>query len=316
MSVKVSVVVTTFNEEKTIIPLLDSLQNQSLHPTEVVIVDAGSTDETVSTIEEFVSKNSQLQISIVHYPNSNRSQARNKGIQLAESPILAVTDAGCIPKKQWLEKLITPFEDKNTEVVAGFYDPDVRNTFQNIAANVTSTREWNFDAETYLPSSRSIAFTKGIWQRVEGYPEQLNYCEDLVFAEKLKKEAKGWKIVQDAQVLWPQPKTLSELRDKVFHYATGDLEAKYERHTTKINSALWRIIILLCVAFPLMFSQNLYLRLSGIALFGLYIFGSLWKHRKVITSPFSIVFIPFVQITVDMALIQALIFHRLNQQES
>ena len=37
------------------------------------------------------------------------------------------------------------------------------------------------DAATFLPSSRSVLFRRAAWQRVGGYPEWLDYCEDLVF---------------------------------------------------------------------------------------------------------------------------------------
>jgi hypothetical protein len=39
---------------------------------------------------------------------------------------------------------------------------------------------------TFLPSSRSIAFRKATWEVVGGYPEWLDYCEDLVFDLRLK----------------------------------------------------------------------------------------------------------------------------------
>ena len=37
------------------------------------------------------------------------------------------------------------------------------------------------DPATFLPSSRSVAFRKSAWEAASGYPEWLDYCEDLVF---------------------------------------------------------------------------------------------------------------------------------------
>ena len=48
--VKVSLCITTFNEEKTIQKLLNSLIIQTLLPNEIVITDGGSTDKTISLI--------------------------------------------------------------------------------------------------------------------------------------------------------------------------------------------------------------------------------------------------------------------------
>ena len=40
--------------------------------------------------------------------------------------------------------------------------------------------------ESFLPSSRSVAFTKAAWQAAGGYPEWLDYCEDLIFDFRLR----------------------------------------------------------------------------------------------------------------------------------
>ena len=50
---KISFVTTVFNEEKTINKLLDSIKKQTVYPDEVIIVDGGSTDNTLSVISNF-----------------------------------------------------------------------------------------------------------------------------------------------------------------------------------------------------------------------------------------------------------------------
>jgi 8-oxo-dGTP pyrophosphatase MutT (NUDIX family) len=197
-------------------------------------------------------------------------------------------------------------------VVAGFYDPSPKNWFEDTLAEFTCIRDWNFDHNTFLPSSRSLALKKEIWEEVGKYPEELDTCEDLVFADRLKKHAQHWKVVKDAQVVWDQPKNLQQLADKIFSYASGDLDAKYERHVAKIHKAKWRIIVLLGFAFPILYSSFWPLRVIGIAFFLLYMMGTITKHLRMLKYPQNVVILPLIQLVVDAALVQALVFHTIG----
>ena len=78
-SLKISFVCTVFNEGKTIIKFLESIDNQSKLPNEIIIVDAGSSDETVSIINSFKSKK-KLNLK-VFIKKGNRSVGRNYGVK-------------------------------------------------------------------------------------------------------------------------------------------------------------------------------------------------------------------------------------------
>lgn len=309
----VTVVIPILNEEKSIDALIEALTKQLLLPVEVIIVDGGSKDKTIEKIKNWQDKKIPFSLSLMERGGANRSLARNIGIKQADTEIIALTDAGCAPKKDWLEKLIEPFKNnKQMEVVAGFYDPAPKNWWEDILADYTCVREWNFNPETFLPSSRSIAFTKKIWEQVGGYPEELDTCEDLVFAEKLKKQTKHWRVVKEAQVVWDQPKSLTELSHKIYGYALGDLDAQYERHVKKIYSAVWRIVVLLFVMIPAIFIGRQYIRLFGGLFLSLYILASIAKHARMLRYLPALFVLPIFQLTVDIALIQALIFHKMS----
>ena len=311
---QVTVVVPVLNEAKSISLLLESLKKQTLSPTEVVVVDGGSTDETIQIVKKWQEK-TKWKLTLIEEKGANIAKARNVGIDHSHTEVIALTDAGCIPKENWLQLLTMPFhEDPHTEVVAGFYDPKPENWFENILADFTCVRDWNFNVDTYLPSSRSLALTKKIWKKAGKYPEQLARCEDLVFAENVKRVSKHWVVKKEAQVIWHQPKNLSELSDKVYGYANGDLDAKYERHLRKIHAAKWRVLVLLVVAVPMLFLANTFLRIFGVSIIGLYVFGTWGKHVRMLSNPFAFVVLPLVQLTVDFSLVQALIYHKLSSQ--
>mgnify|MGYP001032600466 CR=1 FL=1 len=101
--VNVSVVITVRNEEDSILDLLNSLENQSLKPYEVIIVDGGSKDRTVEITKSFITSRNSFKLIVAE--GANRSEGRNIGISAATSDIIAITDAGVIVDKHWLENL-------------------------------------------------------------------------------------------------------------------------------------------------------------------------------------------------------------------
>src|SRR3989344_5020828 len=98
---KISLIITTLNEQKTILPLLQSIKLQTKKPAEVIIVDAGSEDNTVSLIKQF-KNSSQLNLKLF-IQKGNRAAGRNYAVKKAVGQGIAVTDAGCVLNKNWLK---------------------------------------------------------------------------------------------------------------------------------------------------------------------------------------------------------------------
>ncbi|MFQ5421999.1 MAG: glycosyltransferase family 2 protein, partial [Anaerolineae bacterium] len=117
----VSVIVTVKNEGEAIRPLLDSLLDQVRQPDEIVICDGGSTDNTIEIIESY---QQWLPIKIVMAADANISQGRNRAIEAAAGPIIAVTDAGVVLSPYWLADLVQPIERGETAVTSGWFEPD------------------------------------------------------------------------------------------------------------------------------------------------------------------------------------------------
>ena len=276
---KVSVVVTVLNEAGTIKPLLDSLLEQSLSPREIIVVDAGSTDGTVNIIKHY---------SITFRDRdrgTNRSKARNTGIKAAKNEIIAITDAGCVADKHWLERLVKPFKDKQVISVAGYYRPAcagrpvTKTPFQQAIAPFVAVMPDKFDPKTYLPSSRSLAFRKGVaW-----YPENLNYCEDLIFAQRLKAAGK-MAVVAGAKVRWQMQTTWAGFFNQIYHYAQGDVRARYWPHLLKIATVWLRYVLFL--TWP--------------PLFLVYLFWPVIKLGHYTSTP-GWKYLPLLQVTADLA---------------
>lgn len=294
---KISFITTVLNDKQGIKQLLNSLSKQTKLPDEVIITDAGSTDGTIKKIKK-QKKSFPIPIRLIVKPEASRSEGRNLAIRRAEGKIIAVSDAGCILNKNWLENISQPLETGENQTVKGSYKPIVKNSFQECLAGFTC-------ADIYrpisLPSSRSIAFLKSAWSRVEGYPEALNYCEDLVFAKRLQKEFGPADKANDVIVKWPQRKNLPQAFQQFFHYAYGDGQvffSPYQSHSVKISLIFLRYLvglILLILGFlnPL-FWQNL------IGAIIIYVLFSILKNINRVSWP-AILYSPLIQITSDIA---------------
>jgi glycosyltransferase involved in cell wall biosynthesis len=202
---RVSVVATVVNEAKSLPRLLDSLVAQTRLPDEVVICDGGSTDGTLALLET----ESRLPLRVIRRPGAN----------------IAVTDAGVRLSPQWLEKIVAPFEDAGTQAVSGFFRPDPQTVFELAMGATVLPEVQEFDLKRFFPSSRSFAFRKSAWEVVGGYPEWIDYCEDLIFDFRLRDRFEQFVFEPEALVHFRPRPNLRAFWHQYRQYARGDGKA-------------------------------------------------------------------------------------------
>ncbi|MCP4357836.1 MAG: glycosyltransferase [Chloroflexi bacterium] len=218
----VSLIVTVKDEGEAIRPLLDSLIQQTRLPDEVVICDGGSKDNTLEIIAEY---KRWLPLQLLVAPGVNISQGRNLAINAAAGPIIAATDAGVVLSPCWLEEIVQPIEMGQTAVTAGWFEADPYTDFEVVmGATVLPTRQ-DIDPETFLPSSRSVAFLKNAWSYVGGYPEWLDYSEDLMFDFALREKYGAFVFVDTAVAYFRPRSSLTAFFKQYYNYSRGDGKA-------------------------------------------------------------------------------------------
>jgi glycosyltransferase involved in cell wall biosynthesis len=100
----VSVIVPVLDRESTIEETVRALLGQAYPPDrfEIIVVDNGSTDETITILDRYSSR-----IRILREGKKGPSAARNAGIRSARYPRIAFTDADCVPDPSWLGELMS-----------------------------------------------------------------------------------------------------------------------------------------------------------------------------------------------------------------
>ena len=297
----ISVVITVLNEATSLPHLLADLATQSRTPDEVVICDGGSRDGTLSLLEA----ETRLPLIVISLPGANISQGRNAAIEAAAGEIIVATDAGVRLDRNWIERIVCPLEQDNAQVVSGFFRPDVTTVFETAVGATVLPELGDIEADKFLPSSRSVAFRKSAWAAVGGYPEWLDYCEDLIFDFRLRDLYGVFQFVPQAVVYFRPRSSLRAFFRQYFQYARGDGKADLwrKRHVARYGTYLLAVpLIAIGGANVSPWIWTLYLlALPAMFFTGWRRLAQLWTDLSTLEKAAAFCWAPIIRVVGDLA---------------
>ena len=168
------------------------------------------------------------------------------------------------------------------------------------------------DPATFLPSSRSVAFRKAVWEQAGGYPEWLDYCEDLVFDFKLRDIAGPFAMAPAAVAHFRPRGSLSSFFKQYYRYSRGDGKADLWRKRHAIRYATYLAAAPLLLVLGKRFSPVFWLAaLLGFAAYCATPYRRLvrlWQRPLVgghlLTTPeklYTLVLVPVIRVVGDIA---------------
>lgn len=210
-----SIVIRTYNEGKWLAEVLAACaaQDDSEFSFEIVIVDSGSTDDTLAIAEKYGAR-------ITHIKKSDFTFGRslNVGCEFADGRFLVFISGHCIPiGDQWLADLIRPLHEEKVAFTYGR---------QQGRAGITKFSEEQL-FKKYFPEHSSIpqdgffcnnansAVPKAIWEKYK-FDEEVTGLEDMVLGKQLVADGHEIGYVAEASVIhlheesWPKVKTRYE----------------------------------------------------------------------------------------------------------
>lgn len=220
----ISVVIPAYNAERSLPYALRALQNQTVPRNlyEVIVVDDASMDGTGAVAREFG----------VRYRRQNKegpAAARNLGVRIARGDIILFTDSDCIPKEDWIEKMIKPFEDPQVAGAMGRYltrqtEYCARFTQLEFEERFSILRDYD---SIDLVASFAAAFRRSVFEAVGGFDAHypLANNEDVELSYKIASQ--GYKMVF--------------LNDAVVYHRHPARWRKY--FSTKFTRAFWRTLV-------------------------------------------------------------------------
>jgi glycosyltransferase involved in cell wall biosynthesis len=304
---RVSVIATVKNESASVTSLLESLCGQTRQPDEVVIVDGGSTDDTLKQLQAWERR---LPLRILVEPGCNISRGRNIAISAAGGPIIASTDAGVRAEPSWLASLLSPFSTEGGAeippiVACGFFVPEATTAIETAMSATVLPVLADVKPERFLPSSRSVAFPKSAWEAIGGYPEWLDYCEDVILDLRLLARGYRFVFVPTAIVHFRPRNSLGAFFKQYYRYARGDGKADLwgKRHAVRYLTYGVALPLLLWLAIALSALWLVPLLLGAAAMFWtpykrlLPALGALGPQERLT----AVLCVPLIRITGDIA---------------
>ncbi len=270
---RASVVIPAYNSEKTIGGCLEALRNQSIKPLETIVVDDGSSDNTIQTAVRFGAR-------ILAQRHAGPAAARNRGARAARGEIVLFTDADCVPDRDWTEEMLGPFRDRGIAGVQGAYRTRQESLISRFAQFEIEQRYERLAKRKSIDfiGTYSAAYRRDPLLRSSGFDEKFPEAsgEDPELSFRLSKAGHRMVFNPRAMVYHSHPDTLGKyLRQKfgravwrVLLYRKHPGKAVSESYTPqglKLQIGLFYLLIL-CLILPLFSPISAYLPASLLAL--------------------------------------------------
>lgn len=209
-----SVIIRTYNEEKHLNELLSCIQNQDIEDisTEIVIVDSGSTDNTLN-----IAKKHGCRITHIKKEDFTFGRSLNVGCAFADGDFLIFVSGHCIPTgTDWLRKIIEPLSNNVADYSYGRQVGRDTTKFSEQCLFDKYFPEYSKSPQTgFFCNNANSAIKRTAWEEFK-FNEELTGLEDMYLAKQLTNKGKSIAYVADAAVYhihdesWHQVRTRYE----------------------------------------------------------------------------------------------------------
>lgn len=230
----ISIIIANYNGEKYLSICLNSVFKTKYSSFEVIIIDDGSSDESLRILSEFKKKFKNLLI-VKNDKNIGAAASRNKASKIAKGRILVFLDNDTEVDKNWLDEMITVLNSDKTigACQALLHDFENRKKIQVAKVLLWAATAWGLpigqmvndtgkytNIDPLVGLSAGLAVKKDIFEKIEGFDE-----DEAVVTEDLDLSWRIW-ITGNRVVL--SPKSI------VYHWSKSVEQRKNMKHSEKV----------------------------------------------------------------------------------
>ena len=233
----VSVIVPAYNEAAGIERAVRSLAGGDYPAHEVVVVDDGSTDDTVELVERLDLPG----VRVIRQANSGKAAALNSGIAVASGDVIVTVDADTVFEERTLRQLVAPFADESVGAAAGNTKVGNRRGLLGIWQHIDYVTGFNLDRRLYdvlrcMPTVPGAvgAFRREAIDAVGGF-STATLAEDTDLTIAIGRA--GWRVayVQDARGWTETPATLAGLWRQRYRWSYGTMQAVWKHRSALLR---------------------------------------------------------------------------------
>ncbi|MCW5959741.1 MAG: glycosyltransferase [Pyrinomonadaceae bacterium] len=187
LKLMISVIIPNYNYGRFLGDAIQSVLDQTLQPIEIIIVDDGSTDNSVEIVKSFGTK-----VKLIQQKNGGVGKARNTGARFSTGNLLAFLDADDIWFPHKLEKQVELFQAQPEldYVSCGMREFDLEG--KAIREYIPATKQWQTEGillftESIVASGSAIIVKRKAFEKIGGFDDQrdLHPSEDWDFARRI-----------------------------------------------------------------------------------------------------------------------------------
>lgn len=253
---KTCIIICARNEEDTIEKCLQSIfgQNFDFSLLEIIFVNDGSTDNTLSLVKKIYSE-TLIKFQIINNIESlGKKTSITSAIEICNSELIITRDADTFTENpNWLKTIVSHYEQTQKQFIICPLEIENKSGllnqlqfFENNALAIL-TGGFVFHKKAFLCNGANLAFTKKIFQKVNGYKshQQLNSGDDVLFLEDVKKIDPGtisYLKNKSASVITYPVKGFKKLMQQKVRWTS-----KFDKNPNQTNAFLALIVLLVHV---------------------------------------------------------------------
>lgn len=232
---KVSIIIPAYNVEKYIKNCIESILAQSFTNFEAIIVDDGSSDNTLDISQELSLSDSRVKV--VHQDNKGLPGARNTGLKIANGDFVMFVDSDDWLEKNCLEKTVSVLKKEHADIV--FFDhirEYNRGHEDHHAYSKNKVYQREKENEVFLYDMRTITAWGKLYSRdiigADLFDETLQTAEDVEFNYRIYGKVNKAVFLTDCLLHYRIQDT------SAIHGYNCEIEKKFEKPIRKIRSSL------------------------------------------------------------------------------